>query len=91
MESAVYLVQLAVAAIEDELDGDICAVLYTANVGSSEINWHTECAFSRSLEVLLRDEEIATAICEIGESIGVLVRGDNDTHYTPDVSCRTLC
>lgn len=82
---------MAVSTIEDELDGDICTILDTADVGSCEIYWHTECAFSRSLEVLLRDEEVAAAIREIGEGVGILVRRDDYSHYVSDISYRTLC
>ena len=75
-----YLVQLAVAAIVDELKSDIGTVLGTGNVLRAEVDGEAEVAFAGGLEERHHELELSAG-AEVIEAGRILDRRNDTTHY----------
>ena len=67
-----YLVELAVAAVEDELKSYVGAILNTADAGGREVDVHTEYALASRLEERQELLEVPIAVLELREACRVL-------------------
>ena len=76
------MVELAIAAIEDELNRDVCTVLDTADSGGSEVDVNAERALAGGLEERKELLEVARAVAELGEVVGILDGSNNTTNYS---------
>ena len=76
-----YLVQLTVTAIENQLKGDICAVLDAADTRGREIDVNAECALAGGLKEGQELLEVAAAVLEQSEVVRVLDSRKNPANY----------
>ena len=77
-----YLVKLAIAAVEDELESDVGTVLDTADAGRGEVDVNAESALAGGLEERKELLEVARAVAELGEVVGILNGSNNTTNYS---------
>lgn len=56
-----YLEELAITAVEDELNGDVRAILESGDVRRGEVDWEAESAFTGDLEEGYRASEVLEA------------------------------
>lgn len=75
-----YLVELTVATVEDELKGHVRAILNAADASGVKVEINAEKALSGCLEERHGHLEVATAVPEIVERVGVLNGGNDTTH-----------